>query len=960
MKRIISIFLLIVFTSQMAFAQGEGKNKVSCNTEDLLKAVTVLNDIGVTELSEETEVWEEKTVKRAEFVEMASKAFKIETFSEAVYFSDVPKDMWAYEAVTDMAELGYISVPEDRKFRPDDNITYAEALKIILSLANYDEFAKGSGGYPNGYINLAHRLEISVTGGHDYELTLSGAITLIYEVMSMGRYNSNVYTGEFGQSEETIFEQLWNVHIERGILNAYYGAGYQSAVNNENEVIIDDEVYILKNEKNLEDYFLNQVEFVYKKGRQDIEGTIIYLENTDKNKEILISSDDINNFNKKDYSLEYYVNQRRVNTKIERGSVVIYNGTVWDGSLEEVFEEFTSGAKRGYVRLKEYDKSSSINMVIVKSYRDFVVSYEDAKENKIYSIFNTSDIIDLNEYSKISVKNVEGDKVTLDFSSLPLLLNIAEAKDKSAIEIVVCYEKIVASPERIEELEDGVNIVLNGNNYRFEKNMYENQMIDANGRPMSTSALIGTEYEFLIDKFGYIAYMRRVTGANDYKLGFITEGFFGEDDNGEEKLIVKVLTEADGVISFNLYKKVCIDGVYYKADDTDKVIGALEKGAEANETAMKDAFVLKQLSKQPIRYKADENNYITEIDTVFLSDGENKDTTLTVLPDVYGRTTLQFYGGGGINRFGLNILYSPAATKVFSMPFTNQDGNVIFYSDAGRTGIVMATGVGGAQNLVLDTDGNPVKLTDEMYMSGPYGGGFESDGTYTAKAYKFDPNTAYSDLVVNEYNWWRSQNENIFVDRIVKMCNKDDEVVNVLYGWKKGAELAYEIADNSDISDLSRGDIIYCLLDGEGRIGLIRKVYDAGDDKFMNYPYPDTWNRKNAEFAWFMNTASIDGEGNITGVNTRTQNAMTKGLVLSKTGNVLRWDFDGNYRTFEEAFDFSKVPLVFYEKSGGKENVYVSTAAAVPDYASVGENAARIVFSKDKEVGICGFVYLNE
>lgn len=959
MKRIISIFLMMIFASQMAFAQGAEKNKVSCNTDGLLKAVTVLNDIGVTELSEETEVWEEKTVTRAEFVEMTSKAFRIETYSEAVYFTDVPKNMWAYKAVTDMAELGYISIPDDRKFRPDDNITYAEALKIILNLANYGGFAEGSGGYPNGYINLAHRLEISVTGGHDYELTTSGAVTLIYEVMSMGRYNSNVYTGKFGQNDETIFEQLWNIHIERGTLNACYGAAYQSSVREENEVIIDDEVYLMENEKNLEDYFLNEVEFIYKKSRQDIEGTIIYLENTDKNKEILISSDDIHNFNKKDYSLEYYVNQRRVNTKIERGSIVIYNGAVWDGSLEAVFEEFTNGDKRGYVRLKEYDNSNSVNMVIVKSYRDFVVGYEDARESRLYSIFNSTDVIEFDAYSQILVKSVEGDKATLDLSSLPLLLNVAEAKDGSVIEMVVCYEKITAKPEAVEEWGDEVHIVLNGKKHTFEKNMYKNQLLDENGISTMQSALLGSEYQFFIDKFGYIGYMSKSSAGADYKLGLITEGFYREDDNGEKKLTIKVLTESDGVIPFKLGKRVCIDAVYYKADDVDKVIAALEKGAEVNKTAITDAIILKKLSKQPIRYKTDENNNIIEIDTVFVGDSENRDTTLTVLPDVYGRTDLQFYYGGGINKFGLNILYNSAITKVFAFPFTDKDGNLIFYSDAGKTGITKATGVGGAENPVLDINGNSVRITDEMHLSSPHHGGFDSDVVYSVRAYKFDPSTAYSDLIVNEYNWWRSQNENIFVDRIVKVCNKDDEVVNVLYGRKGATETAYEIADNSDISDLSRGDIIYCLLDGEGRIGLIKKVYDAEDDKFMNYPYSDTWNRKNAEFAWSMNTATIDGAGNIIGVNTRTENAMTKGVVLNKAGNVLMWDFDGNYRTFEEAYDFSKAPLVFYEKSGEKENVYVSTVAAVPDYASVGENAARIVFCKDREMGVCGFIYLN-
>ena len=46
-------------------------------------------------------------------------------------FSDVSKDFWAYDAITELAEQGILNGYEDGTFRPDEPITRAEAAAII-------------------------------------------------------------------------------------------------------------------------------------------------------------------------------------------------------------------------------------------------------------------------------------------------------------------------------------------------------------------------------------------------------------------------------------------------------------------------------------------------------------------------------------------------------------------------------------------------------------------------------------------------------------------------------------------------------------------------------------------------------------------------------------------------------------------------------------------------------------
>lgn len=53
-------------------------------------------------------------------------------------FSDVPRNHWAYKAITEMAEKGIIVGYNDGKFRPNNLVTRAEFAKIMIAAADVD------------------------------------------------------------------------------------------------------------------------------------------------------------------------------------------------------------------------------------------------------------------------------------------------------------------------------------------------------------------------------------------------------------------------------------------------------------------------------------------------------------------------------------------------------------------------------------------------------------------------------------------------------------------------------------------------------------------------------------------------------------------------------------------------------------------------------------------------------
>lgn len=66
-------------------------------------------------------------------------------------YADVSNDTENYIWIVMAKNNGWINGDENSNFRPSDNITEIEAVKMLLSTAGYDWLANMCGGYPEGY-----------------------------------------------------------------------------------------------------------------------------------------------------------------------------------------------------------------------------------------------------------------------------------------------------------------------------------------------------------------------------------------------------------------------------------------------------------------------------------------------------------------------------------------------------------------------------------------------------------------------------------------------------------------------------------------------------------------------------------------------------------------------------------------------------------------------------------------
>jgi len=135
------------------------------------------------------------TITRAEASKVLSVAFEISAEADEGFY-DVDVSHWAYGYISSMKKSGIINGYPDGSFMPENNVTYAEFIKMTVEAMGHGEEAKADGGYPFGYIKQASTL--GITSGIEFDAETSairdhiGAI--IYNAKKLTELkNKNLY-----------------------------------------------------------------------------------------------------------------------------------------------------------------------------------------------------------------------------------------------------------------------------------------------------------------------------------------------------------------------------------------------------------------------------------------------------------------------------------------------------------------------------------------------------------------------------------------------------------------------------------------------------------------------------------------------------------------------------------------------------------------------------------------------
>lgn len=152
-----------LFGSGTLVAGNGEQEKVTDDTTAVNDALEYLCGKNIIEGYEDGQLHPERTLTRAQFAKILVNAFPdIITHQLAYKFFDLPDTHWAYQYIQKAANAGWLKGFDDGTFRPDENITYEQAVTVICRAADVYIYEPQ---YPEDYVSAA--IDYSLSDGVD-------------------------------------------------------------------------------------------------------------------------------------------------------------------------------------------------------------------------------------------------------------------------------------------------------------------------------------------------------------------------------------------------------------------------------------------------------------------------------------------------------------------------------------------------------------------------------------------------------------------------------------------------------------------------------------------------------------------------------------------------------------------------------------------------------------------------
>ncbi len=194
-KKAVSLLLTVcLILSFGAIAGAEGIDRTRSQLEGL----------GLMQGYEDGTFGENDALTRAQMAAIVARILQVEGLNVGPKgFSDVSEDHWAYGVITTLSGMDILNGMGDGTFMPDKDVNCFEALKMIVTVLGYEQFAKELGGYPSGYAIQAGKMGLlKGVSAEEGTITRGDVATILYNALSikplgsyfMQNYSAATYT----------------------------------------------------------------------------------------------------------------------------------------------------------------------------------------------------------------------------------------------------------------------------------------------------------------------------------------------------------------------------------------------------------------------------------------------------------------------------------------------------------------------------------------------------------------------------------------------------------------------------------------------------------------------------------------------------------------------------------------------------------------------------------------------
>lgn len=521
---------------------------------------------------------------RAEVAKIAIHAMGLEGAAASATgtskFPDVSTDFWANGYINLATSTGLIIGDDQGKFRPLDNITYAEAMTIMVRATGHEPSAIQKGGFPNGYVlvgsenkmnaNVSGSTHSPITRGNMAYLTVNALKTKMMEQTSFGDRPT------YEIVDKTLLKEKLNVTEATGQVTAIPTSALDGESSlSDGQVKIGDKIF--DTEYNVNNLLGYNVNYYVKEDRHGSESVILALPIKEKNNELQIKADLFDSITTKNSNkaISYFKAENESKTQLaelDSAATLIYNGK--HAAMSD--ELLNMKDKSGNITLLDTNKDGKYDIVFVSSYFNMVVDTVSSL-GKINDKYDAPSITLNEDVTYTMMKGLESIEVA-DLQEFDVL-SVSKSLDGKLFDIIVTNKTV-----------SGKITAISDNEYVIDKVPYK---AAAN---FSGELKIGTEATFYLDFEDKIAATDTAMLLSS-NYGYMSRAYAVD---GNEIVKFKIFTKEGKEIIVEAAEKVKLNGA--ASEKAQTVLAKIQEAAGENVA-------------QLITYKLNAEDKLTEINT---------------------------------------------------------------------------------------------------------------------------------------------------------------------------------------------------------------------------------------------------------------------------------------------------------------------------------------------------------
>ena len=791
---LISSMLMLPMTSFAEETTSAATENVSAETtteqsreltqaeKNTLSRLKLLHSVGVMSEYGETDIIENKSLTRGEFVKIVYSMYNGGIGTAPASYDDVSSSDDIYEALGALTAQGIFSGDDNNRFNPKDNLRTEQLITTAVTMLGYKAFAENMGGYYNGYVKVASDIGIAKDIGVASDATFNTVADVMYRVMHAAIVETD-YKGNVEKKDETFMGHWLDMYEGRGYVqaNMYSGTiGYGSTA--KDSVVIDGVRY-KDSDGEAAEYLGYKIDFHYIENDGD-DNRIVCAEPNGNVEVVTVSSEDL----EKDdsaftmFNITYKSGSRTKALRLAEDVTVIYNGAEFSGFTADFFKNvdgtFTAVNNSG---------KSVYDTLIIQSYEYYIVDKANTDRNSVLDKFSrTLDCRFNGKPEEVIWQDINGNPTTIDSLEEYDVLAVEKSMGNEFFRITVFKNYAEGDITRWGSDGDRTTMYLDDKEYIVSEHYYDRN--DEN-YPLS-EGLFGNVF-VVLDINNKVIMLE--TQASSYKLGVLMKVTYDEN----EQIMYAKLYGTDGKFTtYTVSDKLKVDGAAISKGEGkyNSAVSLLQKGdvisclttAEIN----KGVTLPSDLVFQIVRYSLDEDGKLANIDTAY----EDKIKSTEELVNL------------------CNIDTSSSRGKTFRYK---------------TSGAAFEKIIGTANAVILYVP-SPAEYSNENAYAAKKPD-FTNDGNYTFIPYatSYEDNNKPKALVfIDSYKVVASAGKPYMFDKTETVANEDGDVLTQITCWNGKEKEILKTEDATLTKDLKKGDLFAVSLDSQGRVILVKELFD--------------------------------------------------------------------------------------------------------------------------------------